>query len=175
MTPGRAIAIALVAGCAQGKGTEDQAPRPTLPDLWQGVFVGCAVSTCHNAQAHKGGLVLATSRDIGPSDEQYQLACANLVDRPVENPNVNGEIRVIPGDAEDSFLVKKVEGRIDLVDTCAQPQDCNCPMPKDQSCSQTMPPDYIQAIRKWIDANVPGCPPQAEEGAIDASADNSGG
>jgi len=57
---------------------------------------GCTASSCHGGG--QGGLTMSSA----------STAYANLVN--VQSPN-SGEVRVIPGNANDSYLVKKLEGR----------------------------------------------------------------
>jgi hypothetical protein len=57
---------------------------------------GCTASTCHGGG--QGGLTITSAA----------TARANLVNVP--SPTT-GEVRVIPGNADDSYLVKKLEGR----------------------------------------------------------------
>lgn len=56
----------------------------------------CTSSGCHGSA--QGGLTMTTA----------EVSYSNLVD--VTSPN-SGETRVIPGNATDSYLVKKLEGR----------------------------------------------------------------
>jgi cytochrome c553 len=85
---------------------------------------GCTASNCHGS-SQQGGLGLAT--DPHP----------NLVGTP--SVGCAGEIRVIANDAENSYLVKKLEGR--------QPQGCGSRMPLAAD-----PLDEIDManIRNWI-------------------------
>lgn len=57
---------------------------------------GCTASGCHGTG--EGGLTMTNA----------STTYGNLVD--VASP-ISGEIRVIPGNAQDSYLVKKLEGR----------------------------------------------------------------
>ena len=180
------IALATVlAGCSRVKGPEAEPVEPNLDDIWAKIFVRqCAASSCHSMKGNRSGLVLACSSDAKPTDDEILGACLDLVNQDVENPNVDdGEIRVIPGDAQHSFLVKVLEGNIETVSPpCREgmDQNCNCPMPFKNDCSKTMPADRILAIRQWIDGMPPsGCFPAGEpapdvgppDGAVDAAGD----
>lgn len=57
---------------------------------------GCTASSCHGGG--QGGLTMTSASN----------AYTNVVN--VQSPN-SGEVRVIPGNANDSYLVKKLEGR----------------------------------------------------------------
>lgn len=174
---------ASLCACSRVKGPEGGEPEKVagnLPDIWTKIFVRqCAQSSCHSRDGRRSGLVLADDSNAKPSEEQFALACLNLVRQPVENPNVpkdKDEFRVIPGDAQNSFLVKALEGRIDTVDDCVADEDCNCPMPFKNDCSRTMPADRILAIRLWIDGMPQsGCGPAKEPapdtGTGDSTAD----
>ena len=151
--------------------------EPTLEDIWKKVFVAqCAFSSCHSMEGHRSGLVLATSRKAKPTQEEFLAACLSLVNQPIQNPNAKGEVRVVPGDAQSSFLVKSLVGNIERVPECSADEDCLCPMPYNSDCSTTMPAERVLAIRQWIDAMPPsGCLPPADPGPdavrADAAAD----
>lgn len=66
---------------------------------------GCTESSCHGGG--QGGLTMSSA----------STAYANLVN--VTSPN-SGEVRVIPGNAADSYLVKKLEGRQSVGDRMPQ-------------------------------------------------------
>jgi len=89
------------------------------------IFVrrGCTAGNCHGGG--QGGLTLTSSA---------QVSWGNLVN--VASPN-SGEIRVIPGNAQDSYLVKKLEGR----------QSVGARMPVGGSLDAT----DLANIRAWID------------------------
>jgi len=160
------LAVAACSRIAGPEGGGTEPVKPTLQDVWQKVFVRqCAFSSCHSTEGHRSGLVLATSRNAKPTGDEFLAACVNLVNEPVQNPNTKGEIRVVPGDAQSSFLVKVLEGNIDRVPECSADEDCNCPMPLNGDCSTTMPADRILAIRQWIDAlPTSGCVPPSDSG-----------
>jgi len=174
--------VVSLAACSRVKGPEGtttEMVESNLEDIWAKIFVRqCAQSSCHSMEGHRSGLVLATDSDTKLSDEEIQAACLSLVHQEVENSNVKGEIRVIPGDAQNSFLVKVLEGTIDKVSECDADEDCNCPMPFKNDCSTTMPADRILAIRQWIDGMPPGggCIPGADTVDVgpDAPSDASG-
>jgi hypothetical protein len=151
----RSLATIALISCSEVAGPEGGGEihvEPTLPDIWEKVFVkSCAFSVCHSEVGEASGLVLAASQFAKPSEAEFVLACTNLVQQPVENVHTDNEIRVIPGDAHESFLVKVIEGRIDVVMSGCSEEDCNCPMPYNNTCSTTMPPGPILAIRAWID------------------------
>jgi hypothetical protein len=167
------VCVAALGGCSRVKDAEAQADETvasTLPDIWAKVFrKQCAFSSCHSMEGQpRDGLALATSHNAEPSQDEYDLACANLIDAPVENTHyiTDPRLRVVPGDAQNSFLVQAIEGRIDIVSGCATDTDCNCPMPFNSTCTKTLADSRILAIRRWIDDGVPGC--ANPEPAIDA-------
>lgn len=88
--------------------------------------VSCAFSTCHGANA--GGLMLDGINDY---------------DRLVNVEAINGNgIYVIPGDADGSYLVHKVEGGPDIMGD---------QMPNSQGISA----EQLQILRSWIDNGAP--------------------
>ena len=119
------MAAVALSGC---KG-EPEPPPATLTDIQERVFTpGCANSACHGAAA-AGGLDLSAGN-----------AHANLVDVAVSNEVAaeNGWVRVLPGDPDRSFLVRKLE----------QPGiGEGSPMP---SSAQVLHPLYLEQIRTWI-------------------------
>lgn len=82
----------------------------------------CTSSGCHGSG--QGGLTMTTA----------SVAYANLVN--VVSPN-SGEVRVIPGDAANSYLVKKLEGT----------QSVGAQMPLGASPLNTTD---LQNIKNWI-------------------------
>ncbi len=132
--------VAVAAACAGGDG-------PTEPGLGPGggdaggrtvkenpsfssdvveIFVrrGCTDGACHGTG--QGGLTLTASAAVSHR---------NLVN--VTSPT-SGEVRVIPGDAQNSYLVKKLEGR----------QQVGARMPVGGS---SLDATDLTNIRRWID------------------------
>ncbi len=131
------LGLAL-AGCGGGDGPTDPAgdppagsreilSEPSFSTQVMEVFVrrGCTASQCHGGG--QGGLTLTASATVS-----YQ----NLVNVPATGPA--GEIRVIPGNAQDSYLVKKLEGR----------QSVGTRMPVTGSALDSVD---LANVRNWID------------------------
>lgn len=104
-----------------------EVPAPTLSDIQAKVFTPtCALSGCHDASA-EGGLDLRAGQSY-----------ANLVSVPAEKSN-DDLLRVKPGDAENSFLIRKMvrpaggEGTI---------------MP--QGTPDGLDAEVVEAIKTWI-------------------------
>jgi len=103
------------------------AVEPTLDDIWENVF-SPKCSECHGS----GGF-------LGFKADTKQNAFDTLVNQPAAF--CPGEIRVVPNDADASYLIKKLEGTM----------DCGDQMPLGD------PPldgDTIAAIRAWINAGA---------------------
>lgn len=108
----------------------------TLTEVQSEVFsASCAFSTCHGG----GG--------TGDLDLTDGAAHASLVDQPVADVEgeggVEGEIRVIPGDSENSYLMKKLRGDADIVGD---------PMPPP---SGGLDEELIARVASWIDDGAP--------------------
>lgn len=88
----------------------------------------CAFSSCHGDQG-SAGLTLTTE---GSYD-----ALVN-----VPSTKSDGEVLVIPGDADGSYLVKKMEGAEGIVGDIMPP-------------GAGLPEEKIQAVRSWIDNGAP--------------------
>lgn len=90
------------------------------------IFVrrGCTEVGCHGSA--QGGLTLSATASV---------SYANLVN--VTSP-ASGEVRVIPGDAQNSYLVKKLEGR----------QSVGAQMPLGGAALDNTD---LTNIRRWID------------------------
>ncbi len=103
-----ALAAALTLGCGEVKplatGPDDEAPDPAATfTRVQGevLAVSCALSGCHSGAAPASNLDLSAT-----------AAYANVVRVPaVQRAGLN---RVEPGDAERSYLVKKMRGDADI-------------------------------------------------------------
>jgi hypothetical protein len=108
----------------------------------QEVFTGsCALSSCHSALARQGGLVLESE------DVSYQ----NLVGEPAVHPEAaaQGMLRVVPGDPDSSFLIRKLKG--------LGPGD---PMPQ---ATTPLSKGTIKLIERWVargaETTAAECPP----------------
>ena len=97
---------------------------PSFRDHIQPVFsMNCALPGCHDS-ASKGGLVLL----VGP-------AYTNIVN--VDSIQDRSKKRVLPGDAENSYLVIKIEGR--------QTIGARMPLAREE-----LDNIHIQNIKNWI-------------------------
>lgn len=107
--------------------------QPTLDSIQANVFTpSCAVSGCHTGPA---GGPLPTGMDLASADASF----ANLVG--VDSLQSPGDVRVVPGDADASYLVMKIEGRA--------PFGGRMPLGGGALDATT-----IEAIRAWIDAGA---------------------
>lgn len=88
----------------------------------------CAFSSCHGDQG-SAGLTLTT--------ESSYDALVN-----VPSTKSDGEILVIPGDADGSYLIHKMEGADGIVGDIMPP-------------GAGLPEEKIQAVRSWIDNGAP--------------------
>jgi hypothetical protein len=119
--------FALLLGCPEDEGTTPEAP-PTLAELQAEVFTPwCAFSTCHAAPG-ASGLVL----DDGET-------WASVVD--VASADAPAETLVIPGDAANSYLMKKLRGDSGIVGD---------PMPLGAPLDEAT----IARVAAWIDAGA---------------------
>ena len=124
MRHGMVLALVLTA-CNASKEEENEAP--TFTEIRDDILLpSCGFASCHGGGA--GGLTL---------DEDGSHAA--LVDVP--SLQAEGEILVVPGDAEGSYLITKLAGGPDLVDDI---------MPQGGS----LPAEDIDLIRAWIDAGA---------------------
>jgi hypothetical protein len=148
---GVALLVLVLAGCGAGNGEGldsngqplgsagggggSLAPpvaglAPTLDSIQVNVFsVNCAVSGCHGGAGAQQGLRL----DPG-------FAYGNLVN--VASPRDPNQIRVIPGDPNDSFIIHKLEGTQTLGDRMPQG-------------GPYLPQSTIDVVRQWIADGAP--------------------
>jgi hypothetical protein len=121
------LLVVLIPACKDGtddNDTDEVVASPSFATHIQPIFTNsCSLSSCHNASSSRGGLSLAAGQ-----------AYANLV-------NINaiaeaGKIRVIPNDADNSYLLIRLEGR----------QSVGGKMPPGGSLSA----NRIQTIKNWI-------------------------
>jgi hypothetical protein len=123
-----ALAALFLLSCGGDNGTSPQPPTtvkddPAFSADIQPIFTAsCISSGCHNATA-SAGLVLLQGQSY-----------ANLVD--VDSSSENTKKRVLPGDATNSYLVIKLEGR----------QSVGSRMP----LGGTLNSNSIQNIKNWI-------------------------
>jgi hypothetical protein len=103
---------------------------PVLADVQSQVFDStCTSSSCHGHGATEGGLSLA-------KDDTY--------DALVTVTGSTGDVLVVPGDADASYLIWKLEGR---------PEITGEPMPKD---APAIDEERIALVRSWIDSGAWG-------------------
>lgn len=122
-----ALAAAVVLGGCEGTGFD-----PGDEPIDDPSFIGdvrplltsftCSTAQCHSNAARAGGLALEN------------VLASDLVNRAGDD----GEILVIPGDAADSYLIRKVEGR--------SIQGSQMPLG-----NPALSPGTIQTLRNWID------------------------
>lgn len=109
---------------------------PTLANIQEYVFTpACATGGCHDALDRAGELDLSTAQVS--YDSMVNVTSKNTVAK------ANGWIMIVPGDAERSFLVRKMAG--------PGPGEGD-PMP---SASQEVHPFYLELITKWIEEGAP--------------------
>jgi mono/diheme cytochrome c family protein len=111
----------------------------TFATLQKRIFTpSCAIPSCHGSAA-SGGLTLT-------ADASY----AQLVGVPATNPTAAaaGVLRVVPGDPDRSFLLRKLEG------TLAGGE--GEPMPR---VGTTLSPALLDLVRRWIVAGAPADTP----------------
>ena len=106
--------------------------EPNLDDIWANLFEPrCA--GCHTEFSGLGFQADSKLNAYNSLVNQAALYC-------------DGETRVIPGNAQDSYLIEKLEGRM----------DCGSQMPLgDQPLDQ----ETIDVVREWIDTGATFDPP----------------
>ena len=136
------IGIGLVSACAPGSGegldsngNPITSGTPTIPlsadfvSIQANIFTpNCALSGCHTATSAAGGLRLDEANSFGDIFNQ------NSTEAPAS-------ILIIPGDANNSYLVQKIEG------------SAGTRMPKDLPALST---EKIQAVRDWVNNGALG-------------------
>jgi hypothetical protein len=103
---------------------------PTFREVYALIANNC--SPCHTSEAD-GDLDMSTR----------VIAYGNLVDQDAEGSACrgSGRVRVVPGDAQESLLVQKLEGT----------QDCGSRMPRNRT---PLPAASIDLIKGWIEAGA---------------------
>jgi hypothetical protein len=122
----RRVSLLLLAGC--------QGPA-TLTRVQEEVFTpSCAFSSCHGGNA--GELSLEAGDSYG---NLVGVPVAGIDDEVNPDVDVSGEIRVIPGDPENSYLIKKL--------TIGATGIKGSPMPDG---FQGMEPERVEIVASWI-------------------------
>ena len=118
------VSIAELTGC--GRSTEPVELSPTLSSIQQHVFdVHCAVSNCHRGAAPESQMNLESGR-----------AYESLVN--VRSVGLRDLFRVRPGQADSSYLIRKLTGEGIVGD--------QMPLAK-----APLPDSVVHAIRTWIE------------------------
>ena len=120
--------FALLGACAADKATDTASgDPPTFTALRDDVFVpSCGFSSCHGSGT--GGLTL----DAG-------MTADALIDAP--STAVDGAVLVVPGDADGSYLVWKLEGADGIIGDEMPP-------------GGSLPAETLADVRAWIDAGA---------------------
>src|SRR5262249_24266193 len=107
-----------------------------LADISDQIFTpSCALPSCHSSASKSGALVLER-------DSLYnQLVNVSPLSTAARQA---GLLRVKPGDPDDSFLVRKLEGNLDPGEGSPMPQT-----------GPRLTQDHIDQIRAWIAAGAP--------------------
>src|SRR5688500_12738539 len=134
-----AVLIGLLAGCTGDEGptttgttgeTGDPPAAPTFTRVRDEVLrTSCALAGCHASAASGNGLALVEG------EEYDALVGASSAFAP-------GEVLVIPGDSDGSYVVKKITGAPDIVDDPMPPPFGN------------LDPRLLEVLREWIDAGA---------------------
>ena len=118
--------LIVIAGCGKEKCPTEPPTDPSFQNEIQPILTkSCAIASCHDAFA-QGGLDLSEGK-----------AYDNLVD--VASVNDPSKKLVVPDDADNSYLVIKIEG---------DPGDGTSRMPIG---GNPLPDSEIELIRTWID------------------------
>ena len=108
----------------------DDAPAVTLAQLSSEIFTPrCALSGCHSGGFPAGGMSLAADR-----------IATEIID--VASSGKSGEIRVVPGESANSYLLKKLRGESGISGT---------QMPQVGSVLSSA---QLDLIAQWIDAGA---------------------
>ena len=127
------FAFVTLAGCDSSDSDDEPDPGPleaTLSSIQTNIFTPtCALSGCHATDTQQGGLDLSDGN-----------AFASLVN--VASVGAPSEVRVVPSDADNSYLIAKLEGAAGIVGDR---------MPRGGTGLTT---DQISVVRQWIDAGA---------------------
>lgn len=106
--------------------------EPTLASIQANVFsIDCAVSGCHGGAAAQQGMRLDPGFSAG------NLICVHV-------PRDPSQIRVLPGDPDNSLIIRKLEGGPSLTLGDRMPQG-----------GPYLPQSTIDVIRQWIANGAP--------------------
>jgi hypothetical protein len=116
----------------------EQAPKVQLDCIQPFVAKTCAVAECHDSVTREHGMDLTTSSSIydawvGKNGLDH---CLNSLEK-----------RVIPGDPDNSFVMKKVTGNL----VCEGTLSRSMPPPP----APPLLPEQIEALRAWIATGAP--------------------
>lgn len=107
--------------------------QPTLSSLASKYFASsCVFSGCHDARSNEGNL------DMEAEDLHAELVGVEADD---DNARARGKVLVVPGDPDGSFIVQKVEGRMERDEGKWMPEGTDEPI--DPECR-------IKMLRQWI-------------------------
>jgi hypothetical protein len=128
------VILWLVACAGESADTAGPAAEPTLTNVQSTVFdASCAFSTCHGEGGGNAGLSLL------PGESWAELVGVAAEGDADGVPD--GETRVIAGDPDGSYLVKKLEGAEGIVgDTMPQ--------------SSPLDAERLQLVRDWIESGA---------------------
>ena len=109
---------------------EDTGPAPTFSEIKEEILIpSCGFSSCHG-DAGEGGLTL---------DDATESSA--LID--VASTGLDGAILVVPGDADSSYLIQKMEGASGIAGDAMPP-------------SGALDTEITDRVRAWIDDGASG-------------------
>jgi hypothetical protein len=115
------------------------------------LHVNCGV-TCHNdnpdALASSASMRLRLDPDLldGRSSADFQLR-TTTIDSLVNNPNWHGETRIVPGDSDQSLLVRLISTRLS---TMTDEKGDNGQMPP--IATRVVDAEHVDVVKEWINA-----------------------
>jgi len=131
--------LSLAAGCDSDTADPgDCNIQPRLSSVASQYFApGCVFDGCHTTRSSEGGL-----------DLEAAGLHARLVNVPAQDANAaaRGKLLVVPGDPDASFLLQKVEGRMEADEGELMPDGATEPI--DPDCR-------IRMLREWIVRGAP--------------------
>lgn len=127
------FAFVTLAGCDSSDSDDEPDPdtlEATLSSIQANIFTqSCALSGCHATDTQQSGLDLSDGN-----------AFASLVN--VASVGVPAQVRVVPSDADNSYLIWKLEGNSGIAGD---------QMPRGGTLLTTA---QISVVRQWIDAGA---------------------
>jgi hypothetical protein len=156
-----AAAVGLVAACSSSDDTSTSTPPAATPTYEKDIYpifqASCALTGCHGANTQASDPDAGPPRGVFISPSDKDVTYQKLVN--VDSTYFKGTKLIVPGEPENSLVMRKMDGTQNDLSTCPAKGACGTSMPPpedpaDTSGSQLLSQKKRDRVRAWIKAGA---------------------